>query len=202
MITAFTGKKGSGKTYMTGKLIAQFKTEGITVLCISFADLLKHGIFAGTGKEKTYEGTFHVLFNDYLKTIEQIHGSLQEENKEFVDYITSKYIDKQWTYRQYIQYIGTEVFRGWDADYWAKKLTQRVIQFFKIIPDGTVIIDDLRFISEYQALINLQDEIGIKIKFIHIINPKAHEDNNLHQSETEIDELTNKYEFHKILNYH
>lgn len=96
--------------------------------------------------------------------------------------------------RKILQEIGF-YFRGIDQLWWIKLLVQNVLRDFG---EGTevVIIDDLRYRNEFEALRDLDSAEGIKVYLVHIeVEPRtqalrgAAMDRTEHPSETDLDNI-------------
>lgn len=108
------------------------------------------------GNEMTKLGYTKISFASPLKNIvgylydlsdEQLYGNL----KEVVDPrygVTPRYL---------LQYIGTDLFRNWDPDFWVKIFTR------KYGDGGLYVLDDVRFDNESTTIKNMG---GIIIKVV------------------------------------
>lgn len=127
------------------------------------------------GNEMIKFGYTKISFASPLKNIvgylyaldnEQLYGNL----KEVVDPrygVTPRYL---------LQYIGTDLFRNWDPDFWVKIFTR------KYGDGGLYVLDDVRFENESTTIKNMG---GIIIKVVsHRNSPSANsEGGQTHASE-------------------
>jgi len=167
-IIGITGRKFNGKDTLAEYLVEKY---GYTQL--SFAGPLKDicGILFGF---------------DY----EQLYGSEKET------------IDPRWnvTPRDMFQYVGTELFRNMmgkkipdiDNNFWVKCLMERINRIMKINPDCKIVISDVRFENELNAIKSLDNNITIRVT-----RPSMNKTTDTHESELYIEKLNVD---HDILN--
>mgnify|MGYP007100087054 CR=1 FL=1 len=89
--------------------------------------------------------------------------------------------DKPRSIRQFLQNYGTDLFRTQDKDYWTNKWRDSVIGY------SNVVVDDLRFLNEAQAVKDLGGTI------IRIVRPSLGEQGDTHASEMEMDAIQPDY---------
>lgn len=138
MIIGLSGKAGSGKT--TFAKVAEIL--GFTRL--SFADGVKHEV-------KEFLTEYEIPFDD-----RNLWGS-QVDKEEVIQhfspglyalpggehYYTPKFLA---TFRELLQFWGTDFRRKQDPDYWVKRLLSQMV------PGEKYVIDDLRFPDEAEAI--------------------------------------------------
>lgn len=112
------------------------------------------------------------IFPDFLKKEAEIYNCTIDE----------LFNTKPGAFRQFMQNYGTELRRAADSEYWVKKWEELVIAS----TSDTIIVDDLRFLNEGQAIRNNH---GIVIRIIK----KGQENIMLHQSETEMNDILHDY---------
>jgi len=116
---------------------------------------------------------------------------------DYVKYICSKYYGwdgrKDEKGRHMLQYIGTDIFRARDENFWV----DNVIRFARVVsPDyDFMLIDDWRFPNEYTRWIDsgITDICRVRVKRPGYDNGLTPEQNN-HPSETALDEFGVDYE--------
>ena len=183
MIIGLSGKKGSGKTE-----ISKYLSSKLNIPVYSFATPVKELVYKISGLtdiDKTntnyYDGK---IFNlDPLKKELKKFGydKLSSENIDSLKAIEyNKICD---IYRYLMQYVGTDIFRTRNINHW-------IICFRNSYHlDESYIVDDVRFINEFN-FINSQ----YNSKCIKIINQSTQK-KDVHSSETEQDKIRFKYKF-------
>ena len=199
------GKKGSGKTYTAGELTKILLSEGYIIYNDTFASKLKNMIALYFGVRKNN-------FDDAITNIDDIKtntynmlvnsGKKPEalvpliENIKNISKTIKSLIDKKDS-RTLMQYIGTDIFRKGDEDYWTKNMRNKINNMPSISLNSIsgkywnpqidfVIISDCRFINEFKMLNSLDN---IKTYNILIKGIEKEDDNDNHRSEKEIDEI-------------
>lgn len=127
-IIAFTGKRGNGKSTASNKVREVLEGQNLTVVRINFKDGL-----VSTMREK-------------------LSGTLEETAKMYNMTVNQLFDDKPPIMRKLMQEIGTEVYRAIDNDYW---VNQWKIMVEGMKDDVVVIVDDVRFQNEFDAVKSL-----------------------------------------------
>lgn len=89
--------------------------------------------------------------------------------------------EKPGSIRQFLQNYGTDLFRKQNENYWTSKWRESTIGY------SNVVIDDLRFLNEAQAVKDLGGTI------IRIVRPSLGEQGDMHASEMEMDAIQPDY---------
>lgn len=110
--------------------------------------------------------------------------TLDEENQFYAH--ENKAVHK--VYRWALQYVGTEIVRSRDQDFWKNYLWTKLE--FDIMPDRTIIIDDVRFPNEAASI---RDRGGIIVK---VIRKSFQPLDTSHPSETMVDKIEPDYIFY------
>lgn len=164
-IIAYLGLQGAGKSTAAHREIKHKYLSKV----MSFADSLREACWITLGfKPDNYD--------NFKKRLLFLH--------EFPDFVshTLKFIFPFWLYgREYIQKIGTELFRNnVDKDYWIKKTINNI----GALNLSVIAIDDVRYKSELMALYNFCKENGYEFKAIFCnYRSKRYNDNVKHSSE-------------------
>ena len=148
MNLVISGKARSGKDTVATLLVDIFKENGIEFKTIAYADKLK-----------AFLGEFFSL------SFEQLYGL----EKEFPDYRYPKDDGTFWTSRELMQFIGTDVFRKIDPDFWVKIVRKQIKEF-----PSNYFITDGRFDNEIEWVIE-SDGLYIDVQRFNrdkIINSK------------------------------
>ena len=151
-VISFTGKKGHGKSTACNKLIEMY---GDRVVRINFKDAL-----IATMKEKM-PGVLKDTEEHYNMTIEQL------------------FQEKPPVMRRIMQFVGTEVYREFDSNYWVNRWKESVKQHEGT--DKIIVTDDVRFNNEFDAVVELG---GTVTRVVATNKPVSHDQ---HPSETEMD---------------
>jgi len=139
MLIVISGKARVGKDTVANILVKILKNEyGLDYKTIAYADDLKK--FVG---------------DCFYLTKEHLYGKLKTEP---LASLPKKSDGSYWTTRELLQYIGTDVFRNIDNNYWINRL-QRFIQ----LNPGNYIITDGRFPNEVDWVL---DSGGIHIRVL------------------------------------
>lgn len=168
-IIGVTGRKFNGKDTLSEYLVKNYGYEQM--------------MFAKPIKDL---GKLIFGFND-----EQLYGSLKET------------IDERWgvTPRDMFQFIGTEMFRKMMANkipnigegFWIKCLLEQVKSKVKENPNVKIVISDVRFPNEVDAIKNLDNNLLLRVN-----RPSVNNNNtDVHESEIFIEKLDVD---HEILN--
>lgn len=160
MIYAFTGKKQSGKstasTYLESK---------ISATRINFKDALLEEI--------------EMNFPDLLQAMIDMMDKTQYDGWGWT--VDDLFREKPPIMRALLQNYGTEVRRGDEEDYWVERWKESVAEV-----EGDIIVDDVRFLNEAQAVKDLGGMV-IKIERTDLIQTDSH------SSETEMDLIIPDY---------
>lgn len=187
IIIAITGHIGSGKDTITN-LIAGYAaresrfTKYNEVRVIRFADPIKKGIAAMFGHMEDF------LYNDGNKMLMSPFDTYMPTKAKFPNDA------KGVTYGKLHQLFGDKM-REIDNNIFVKVLISKIIGH----KDKLIIIPDLRFMNEFNGLININENKELKdyrlfiIKLVgsHTSKSKDQRDHN-HQSEIEIDLIPNE----------
>jgi hypothetical protein len=119
----------------------------------------------GAGKDTVADvlveqGFLKISIADPLKQVCQAIFHLDE--KQLHDPIEKERVDSRWgkTPRQLFQEIGTELFRNqYDEKIWIQSLFYRIGKY----PDRHIVIPDIRFQNECDALMELQNSENVEI---------------------------------------
>jgi hypothetical protein len=164
LLYGISGRKFSGKD-TTGKHLC----EKYGYMRLAYADALKEACREIFG------------FTD-----EQLYGSSKETADEF--WKTSP--------RKVLQYVGTDLFRDQldkvipdlGKNIWIKVLEKKILDVWKKNPSQGIVITDLRFPNEVEAVKKLG---GIVLR---ITRPSLESGKDMHSSEVEIDNLDVDFE--------
>ena len=66
--------------------------------------------------------------------------------------------------RALLQHLGTDTGRAWDENFWVKKWTSAVFDIWRQAPDAGIVVDDVRFQNEVDAIHQLG---GITVTLVH-----------------------------------
>ncbi len=153
-IIGLIGKQGVGKTFMASKLAEAFKNIGNDVCIMSFATPIQR-FLASIGVTKTsYAPT---IFNkqEFLQALYSL-----VPDRELVNMYLSVIFDiyrrvdltPRARYRLLAQYVGTELGRNFSSNIWINMLRKKLKAINSMLYKPIVIIDDIRFTSEFQVL--------------------------------------------------
>ena len=158
-LIVISGHAQSGKNTLGDIMKAKFKENYFTM---AYANDLKRK-----------------LQKDFDLSWEQLHGELKEvPDTRYVKNVVDGKVT-HWTPREIMQFMGTDVYRAIDDDFWIKQL-------FKYIDRNyleNVIITDGRFPSEIAAVTS-RGGIHIRVERVH--DKKVH--GKTHVSETALDD--------------
>lgn len=122
-----SGKIGAGKDYLAGKLIEELAKRGLNSTHASFAFPLKNelnrimrDIVAGVGVED-----LATKYSIPLAQMQTIYGYIAHE---LVDNPWMDAYDRTPGIRSALQYLGTEVRRAVDTDYWVRLFHENVAE--------------------------------------------------------------------------
>jgi len=179
-IYGFVGQMGSGKTYHALKKAQEMKSIGRSVLLISWADPIKQMIydkfymtksgFQDGGQMKLLEKLDNECIDEILQSyfvellsenhlpkcrsqlfkacihpyIDEIENTLRGAALNHKDYNTC--------FRKLIQFIGTEIGRSINETLWIDVVLNRIKIAFTNNVAQVAIIDDIRFMNEFDGL--------------------------------------------------
>ena len=187
MIIGISGKKQSGKNTVA-KMLQYFLWCKHANVKPSYEDYLKYRDL------RFYQVRVQIVsFADILKRIVSAMTNCNLDNFEddsfknslIPDHINKIFPDKEkkHTYRELLQYLGTDIFRNLYKDIWVDSLLYRVNK----TPNLNFIVSDVRFPNEAEAIVK-KSPVNFIIKVI-----RNKEENDNHLSETSIDLVKAKY---------
>lgn len=181
VLYAYVGNLGSGKFFQMSKKVEELSTNGNGCLLLSFADPIKKILkdsfgLTKQGKTKSSKSTkinvkYQVVDKVYkliknlnlpefkdlseLKIKEKI--SANYDSYDFYKYVhraqtTTDEIEYNNAYRRCAQLLGTELARSVCPSIWVDTLIRKARLAFGTLICDYVFVDDLRFINEYEAL--------------------------------------------------
>lgn len=196
----YCGFLGSGKGFISGQDIAKLKYDGHSVFLTAWADplkemmacklgILKSGItsdYAVVTKDELKQKLLYGLLNvaagrapdepllpkyvgDHLFRFEAAWEKYGD--KVFKAYSTIDLLNHQPNQRTLIQTIGTELGRAVKQDMWIAATLTKVEKAFEFC--NHVIVDDARFINEYEALADFANRRDISFKAYGIYASRA-----------------------------
>lgn len=233
----YCGFLGSGKGFISGRDIAKLKYDGHSVFLTAWADPLKEMMACKLGILKSgITSDYAVLTKDELKQ-KLLYGILniaagrspdepllpkyvgehlfrfesaweKHGDTVFLAYSTLDLLNHQPNQRTLIQTIGTELGRAVKQDIWIAATLIKVKKAFEFC--NHVMVDDARFINEYESLANFAHRQDISFKAYGIYASRATRarrrnmsieevaDTEKHQSEYETAEILKRIpkEFH------
>lgn len=133
-VIGVTGKMQSGKTTLCKHLFAIAEKHHKSAAVIAFADPLKD--------------VCRTLFGGEARNY---HGTQADKNEDIPEYWKTALNGRCRTYRELMQYVGTEIFRALHQDFWVLKYAERVsaaLQKYDI-----VLTPDVRFDNEAECII-------------------------------------------------
>lgn len=178
-IILLNGQIGIGKSYIADKIVEKYdaKKESfageLKYLSLKILQMLSNSISSqavyGNSVDKMQKVYIHNVFM-IPSVIKLVYRYLQEHNicpyksqtnylnvtKILTELLTKEYV----TPREVMQLVGTEIIRdNIDKDFHVKSVQQRINNS----PYKIFVIDDYRFINEYQGLANV-DKLALVIK--------------------------------------
>jgi hypothetical protein len=192
-IYGFVGEMGSGKTYYALQKVKELKSDGKTVLMISWADPIKSILYRNFGLLKSgqsselAENLNKLSSTDFIRTIResitftisrlQKHLSNDDfekfdkalkENENILIQIKddiSNNINYDENFRKLIQIVGTEIGRSLYNNIWIDSTLNDITLAFDYNIAQCAIIDDIRFRNEMDKFY----DFGILNKYTTII---------------------------------
>ncbi len=214
-IYGFVGELGAGKTYHALEKIRKLKSDGKSVLMTSWADPLKtilgeeFGLYKSGPFGKQYDAfrnmnphRFLLLIKrSILSTVEELKLNIPEEdyellytnisnNRNNLILIKDKICDSTENYnnnfRSLIQLFGTEIGRGFYGNIWVEATIKKIKDIFNNKLASCVVVDDIRFMNEYDALINLKSKELYDVDIYGVKSGKSTRARRLNINEDEI----------------
>lgn len=175
-IISFTGEIGSGKTYFSMEKAQKYKSNGKSVLLISWADPIKQFLEETFGLTKSpteilrnfdtldqstlisqfyygivrsaQRGDCEINLSDHHR----LNMRLLKYRHELEDMFDDFSLNYTRNYRRLIQLVGTEFGRAFNSNIWVNLVLKRInTAFFQSLAQ-VAIIDDTRFANEFEAL--------------------------------------------------
>lgn len=154
-IIGISGKIGSGKNYLSEKLIQEFTRLGYTTSEASFAAALRNELNRIIKTIKVdyldavpFKETIHNMADIYNMTVGEsalMHALLIDDIVEHSDLNANSRTEG---IRRSLQILGTDIRRKTDNDYWVK-------EFLRTVPESDfVFVTDVRFPNEADAIVN------------------------------------------------
>lgn len=172
-LIAFAGRKRSGKTCLA-KLLQQEENA----IIITIADYLKH--LCCDLMDMSYQELLEKKDNGYTFDIvpnQRWFNLISKRTNIDVDNIKNELEDKHIkTIRELLQVVGTDVIRKYNENWHVNKMIEEIQSYSE---DKLIVIDDVRFPNEKNAIFSLSGET------FFIIRPNMLEVSN-HASETSL----------------
>lgn len=142
MIIGFTGQKQNGKSTACNVLIE----KGYEVL--NFADPLKEigAELAGAPLFECYDEKSKEAQRSMFVYVEDIKLLMERNNLPFPNVLNNINVLEFQSLRRLLQWVGSELFREADKNFWINKLTDKMIVGKKYV------IGDVRFPNEAEAI--------------------------------------------------
>lgn len=161
-IVGVSGKIGSGKDYLTGKLIDELHRIGFTTMHTSFATPLKAELdeiifFLRSNVEALDEVLIPELAQLMSMELADATQLIMFLKKEVTEDLTLTAYSRTLGVRAALQYLGTEIRRRQQADYWTKKF----VEFVDNADTDFVFTSDARFPNEMDTVI---DNSGVALR--------------------------------------
>jgi len=166
MLIGLSGKARSGKDTLGDYLVNILASKDEQYTLMAYADELKRKVA-----------------EDFNLSNEQLYGDLKEApdnryGKESGRF-SSNPVEAFWSPREILQFMGTDVYRAIDDNFWVRKLFDKIDK----MNYSNVIVTDLRLPNEVEAI---NDRDGIHIR---VIRPGDNKINGQqHISETALDD--------------
>ena len=153
-IVGFAGKAGSGKDSLGAHLIEELELRGIPAKRFAFGDAVKEWLELEYGLDMKIMHSPALVKNNAYTNILWDH---ERDN-------TCPPPEAFMTYREAMQYLGTDVGRAEDDDRWINETLYQVAVWHQENPEGIAIITDVRFPNEADYIVNLESGIQFDIK--------------------------------------
>lgn len=190
MLIGIGHKKRAGKDTVANMLIMSLASNLLELDASNLKTDIPDGIISFVEENKyNFEnlGYYKKSFAENLKRIVMILTGLNqyelEDAKNNNHIFPFKYEDKEITYREALQYIGTDIFRSKMPNIWVESLLS---QYDTLDTSKTWIIPDVRIKNEAQAIKNRG---GI---LLNVHNPNL-QSQDPHPSETDLDDYEYDY---------
>lgn len=148
-IIAISGKIGAGKNYLSNKLAEVYHQRGFTTGETTFAYALKNEAteIMNDFRNGFSDETISENRNIPLEQVHYLRFIITDELNRVTD--LSGWVKTE-AVRKFVQYLGTDIRRNQDYDYWVNKIEE-------FIPDKVdyVFIPDVRFPNEADKVLNL-----------------------------------------------
>ena len=184
MLIALSGYMGAGKTHVAFTTGMKYKSDGKSVCVISFGDILKQIIYSALQIRKSHDARTKITEQDRITLanvfIEELSksGYKSKQTDKVYNLICKHLPDGIYQYREIIQKLGTEIGREINQNIWADLLVYKIKMIMKRV--DVIIIDDLRFLSEFYVLREEFPDCEIHYVEAGIVSDSTH------QSEKEI----------------
>jgi hypothetical protein len=140
------------------------------------------------------KNVYRLAFADALK--EEVYDLLLKPNNIPYDYLNDPV--KKKIFRTFMQWYGTEFRRnpeiGGDNNYWISRLFEKIIKIQSEDPDAIIIVCDMRFYNELNALKN----VGAYI--VNVVRDSVYDPSEAHISETELDSYHHLFDYFAMNN--
>lgn len=153
-IIGVSGKIGSGKNYLSEQLIKELHKLGYSTTEASFAASLRNELnrIIKTIKVDTIDGVEPYSIIDNIHTIHKMDLNEAEDlyNMLVADIVEIDGLNahsRTESIRRALQYLGTDVRRKTDNEYWVK-------EFHRTVPDSDfILVTDVRFPNEADSVV-------------------------------------------------
>jgi len=200
-IIGVSGKIGSGKDYLTGKLITEMQKRNFTTTHTSFATPLKVELDEIITIVRENASTFLTANQLNARVATKMNMSIEDAalitsalSREVTKDLSLNAYSRTYGIRDALQKLGTEVRRKQNPDYW----TQKFISFVGTLTVDFVFVSDARFPNEMDTVVD-NDGFAIRINLTPDVLEKrrANRDGIIytaeqlnHVSETALDDYT------------
>lgn len=193
IVIGISGKLGSGKNYLADQIIAILHKLGYTTSETSYATALKNEL-TNVYQLIKRNASPHIIAEKMQITLEEAAHLVAISIEELTANPSLTGWHKTPTVRAGLQYLGTDVRRKKDNDYWVKQIDQYV--------DKTVdyvFIPDVRFVNEADWIKDHYDGFLYRVEVpVEVIIRRAYERDKVvyteeqlnHRSETALDDYT------------
>ena len=183
-IIGISGKIGSGKNYLAEQLIKEFHKLGYTTEEASFASSLRNELnrIIKTIKVDVID---NVPYDEIIKHVQDIHRMDTSDAQTLFEIIVDDVVNieglnaysRTESIRRALQYLGTDIRRKTDNEYWVKA-------FHKSLPNADfIIVTDVRFPNEADSIIQ-NDGVMVRLEISQdLINERIKNRDGLKYSE-------------------
>ena len=160
-IIELSGKMGVGKDYVADELIKILKARDNKVERLAFADPLRRELDDIVRLIKCNESVESIA-NNMRVTADEIKYviDLLDTDPQFND-PTFSMKNRPKSYRELMQYWGTDVRRARNKDYWVNKIVQTIREDTPFI--DVFVITDARFANEIRAIIQFPYAFTVRL---------------------------------------